>query len=68
MANELPWDERITVLSVHPDAASRDDVARLAAELMECRRDLRETRDCFACQLCEDHYEFQTKNISGSEG
>lgn len=35
----LPWDERITVLSVHPDAASRDDVARLASELMECRAD-----------------------------
>lgn len=26
------------MLSVHPDAATRQDVAQLAAELMECRR------------------------------
>jgi ribosomal protein L29 len=33
--SNLPWEERVALLSVHPDAASRDDVARLAAELME---------------------------------
>jgi len=42
---ELPWDERITVLSVHPDAASRDDVARLAAELMEARAEIQRLRE-----------------------
>ncbi len=31
----LPWDERIVQLSIHPDAASKDDVARLASELLE---------------------------------
>lgn len=30
--------ERVPMLSVHPDAATRDDVAQLAAHLMESRR------------------------------
>jgi hypothetical protein len=30
----LPWKQRISMLSVNPDAATRDDVASLAEELM----------------------------------
>ena len=33
--SKLPWDERITMLSINPDAATREDIARMAAELME---------------------------------
>ena len=32
------WLERVPMLSIHPDAATRHDVANLASELMESRR------------------------------
>jgi hypothetical protein len=35
MNNELPWSERVNMLSINPDAATRDDVARMAGELSE---------------------------------
>ena len=37
----LPWPERVAMLSINPDAATRHDVAHLAAELMEARQLLR---------------------------
>jgi len=36
--SQLPWNERITQLSIHPDAASREDIARLASELLGFQR------------------------------
>ena len=33
-ARDLPWKERVSMLSINPDAATRDDVTRLAAEVM----------------------------------
>ena len=45
MSNELPWGERINMLAVHPDAANRDDVARLASELGDCLRTLETIND-----------------------
>ncbi len=33
MSNELTWPERVNMLSINPDAATRDDVARMASEL-----------------------------------
>lgn len=29
----LPWSERINMFQINPDAATRDDIARLAEEL-----------------------------------
>lgn len=36
----IPWTERVPMLSIHPDAASREEVARMAAELMEALRSI----------------------------
>lgn len=37
VVGEQTWKDRITILSVNPDAASRDDVAQLASDLMKAR-------------------------------
>jgi len=38
--NELPWSERVVMLSLNPGAATPADVARLTAELMEAKKAL----------------------------
>ena len=48
MTEALPWDERATMLSINPDCATRDDVARLASELMEMRIALND----MVCEHC----------------
>lgn len=45
MSEHDDWLERAATLSVHPDSATRDDVARLAAELMEANARIIELTD-----------------------
>jgi hypothetical protein len=40
MSNELPWSERINAISVNPDMANRDDVAKMAAQLSEAKAEV----------------------------
>lgn len=44
-SNELPWSERVNMLSINPDAADRDDVARLASELTAANTDIERRKD-----------------------
>jgi len=34
----MDWILKIPTFSIHPDSASRDDVVRMATEIMEARR------------------------------
>jgi hypothetical protein len=36
----MNWLERISTLSINPDMATREDIAHLAADLMEARHEL----------------------------
>jgi hypothetical protein len=36
----IPWDERVTAISINPEMAKISDIARLADELMQCRCEL----------------------------
>jgi len=49
MTTDLDWMETVPMLSINPDAATREQVARLASELMECRHELCRLRDV-VCQ------------------
>ena len=39
-ATELPWCERVPMLSINPHAATIDDIARLASELIDTKHAL----------------------------
>ncbi|MEI7636774.1 MAG: hypothetical protein WCJ37_05670 [Syntrophus sp. (in: bacteria)] len=59
MSNELP-DERVIVLSVNPDGATRDDVSRMASELSEYRRRVRAIKRA-------NHELLAVMNLSGED-
>ena len=42
--NELPWEEKVVLFQINPDAASRSDIARLAEELIEAQGKVVELR------------------------
>ncbi|KKM77435.1 hypothetical protein LCGC14_1370080 [marine sediment metagenome] len=58
----LPWNEKVPMLSIHPDAATRDDIARLAAELMEANKQLNNARDCLWGRKADYVKNLETEN------
>lgn len=38
--SEIPWSEKVNMLSINPDAANRNDVARMASELPDLQSQL----------------------------
>lgn len=59
MINELS-EERVIVLSVNPDGATRDDVSRMASELSEYRRRVRAIKRA-------NHELLAVMNLSGED-
>jgi len=49
---EIPWSERVNMLSINPDAASRDDVAKMAAELSDAKA-IEKERDRLKAELAK---------------
>ncbi len=46
----LPWNERINTFQINPDAATRDDIARMATELTEWHILIAECEELFGCE------------------
>jgi hypothetical protein len=49
---KLPWSERVNMLSINPDAATRDDIARMAAELSEVKLASANSKSVPCCDVC----------------
>ena len=56
----IPWDERVSAISINPDMATREDVARLASELMSEEKRCRFWEDAAnKAQESSDYYQQQ---------
>jgi hypothetical protein len=41
----MEWNLRVPAISMNPELATRDDIARMAAELMEANRIIQQIRE-----------------------
>ena len=53
MSNDIPWNELVPAISINPDCATRHDIARLAAELMEANHRAQRLRETIVAYLAK---------------
>lgn len=51
----IPWEEKVPMLSINPEAATLGDIAKLASELMEQNKSLELHRDYESFLQGRDH-------------
>ena len=53
---EIPWSEKVNMLSINPDAATRDDVANMAATIQELESENTRLREALEFYAQREHY------------
>ena len=51
----IPWNEKVPMLSINPDVATKEDITKLASEVMELNKNLELHKDYESFLQGRDH-------------